>query len=91
MRATLLFRVLPLMLLLATHNTAVAQEITFRGVCDGSGGIALPDGRIATVDAMRRRRLSGFTPNTAVNRLPRCPSPASATWTPNPTLRPVHR
>lgn len=50
MRVTPLFGVLPLVLLLASHGAGLAQELAFHGVCDGSGGIALPDGRIATVD-----------------------------------------
>ena len=49
MRTSILFCVLSLSLL-AMHGTGASQELTFHGVCDGSGGIALPDGRIATVD-----------------------------------------
>ena len=45
-------RIIPLALLgcLALHLPAVGQVLEFRGACDGSGAIVLPDGSIATVD-----------------------------------------
>lgn len=59
---------------LALYLPAAGQILEFRGVCDGSGAIVLPDGSIATVDDEKEPQLRVFNaaggPPTAVIPIP---------------------